>query len=226
MGAIRLMGTLRPSRTIYTTSSLQTRLNLVKMKCMSNASGFNIIEKNKIVRCDGERKQVVVLTKAATCSEVALKYYDVPTQTEVSKVLVDVATVVVIVRIAVLQRLRMVTRYRSLWRTAVQMYIEKAMIDCRFFTMFAVGGTLLGSVLCFLEGTYLVVESYMQYFKSLSHHSDHGQVMQLLIEALDMFLVGTAMLVFGMGLHVMFVGSSHRSQLPTSNIFGNFYMKE
>ncbi|XP_076945524.1 uncharacterized protein LOC143616628 [Bidens hawaiensis] len=43
-----------------------------------------------------------------------------------------------------------------------------------------------------------------------------------------MFLVGTAMLIFGMGLHVMFVGSqsSKGRTVPPSNFFGLFYLKE
>lgn len=44
-----------------------------------------------------------------------------------------------------------------------------------------------------------------------------------------MFLVGTAMLTFGMGLHVMFVGSraskSHGLPIPRSNLFGLFHLK-
>ena len=89
----------------------------------------------------------------------------------------------------------------------LQLFIEKGILDCRFFTLFAVAGTLIGSLLCFVEGCYLVVESYFHYFIALSQKSDLGHVVQLLVEAIDMFLLGTAMLTFGMGLYVMFVGS-------------------
>ncbi|KAM0010515.1 hypothetical protein Hdeb2414_s0074g00775261 [Helianthus debilis subsp. tardiflorus] len=52
--------------------------------------------------------------------------------------------------------------------------------------------------------------------------------MDLLIKALDMFLVGTAMLTFGMGLYVMFVGSKAPKgrPIPSSNFFGLFHLKE
>lgn len=89
----------------------------------------------------------------------------------------------------------------------LQSSIEKGILDCRFFSLFAVAGTLIGSLLCFIEGCYLIIESYVHYFSALSHKSDLGHVVQLLIEAIDMFLLGTAMLTFGMGLYVMFVGS-------------------
>ncbi|OMO74959.1 hypothetical protein COLO4_26392 [Corchorus olitorius] len=74
------------------------------------------------------------------------------------------------------------------WKSHVQMLIQKVIIDCRFFTMFAVGGSLL-----------------------------------------DMFLVGTGMLIFGMGLYIMFVGSKTMKggvpSLPRSNLFGLFHLK-
>ncbi|XP_049390724.1 uncharacterized protein LOC125855096 [Solanum stenotomum] len=89
----------------------------------------------------------------------------------------------------------------------LQSSIEKGILDCRFFSLLAVAGTLIGSLLCFIEGCYLIIESYVHYFIAISHKSDLGHVVQLLIEAIDMFLLGTAMLTFGMGLYVMFVGS-------------------
>ncbi|PON88025.1 hypothetical protein TorRG33x02_162270 [Trema orientale] len=118
---------------------------------------------------------------------------------------------------------------RTTSKQNIQMFIERAIIDCRFFTLFAVAGSLLASVLCFVEGCFIVVESYIQYFHNLSYKADQGHVMHLLIEAIDMFLVGTAMLIFGFGLYTMFVGSKSVKEkgpwLAGSNLFGLFYMK-
>ncbi|XWS25706.1 hypothetical protein CRYUN_Cryun27aG0090600 [Craigia yunnanensis] len=115
------------------------------------------------------------------------------------------------------------------WKLHFQMLIEKVIIDCRFFTLFAVAGSLLGSVLCFMEGGFLILESYLQYFHKLSQKSDQEHIIHLLIEAIDMFLVGTAMLIFGMGLYTMFVGSKTMEggapSLPRSNLFGLFHLK-
>lgn len=84
-------------------------------------------------------------------------------------------------------------------------------------------------MLCFVEGCFLVLESYYHYFHTMSPGSDHGQVIHLLIEAIDMFLVGTAMIIIGTGLHIMFVGSRNmrdrRMWLPDSNLFGLFHLK-
>ncbi|XP_052200982.1 uncharacterized protein LOC127807304 isoform X2 [Diospyros lotus] len=82
----------------------------------------------------------------------------------------------------------------------------------------------------FIErGCFIVAESYFQYFLVLSQRSDPGSVVHQLIGAIDMFLVAAAMLTFGMGVHVMFVGSKNlhgtRSKLPASNLFGLFPLK-
>ncbi|KAK8708035.1 hypothetical protein V6N13_059082 [Hibiscus sabdariffa] len=105
------------------------------------------------------------------------------------------------------------------WKLHIQMFIENVILNCRFFTIFAVAGSLFGSILCFME-----------YFQGLfSKKLDQEHIIHLLIEAIDMFLVGTAMLIFGMGLYIMFVGSKTMKggapSLPTSNLFGLFHWK-
>ena len=51
----------------------------------------------------------------------------------------------------------------------------------------------------------------------------------LFLNSTDMFLVGTAMLVFGVGLYAMFMGSKAVNdkgpRFTDSNLFGLFYMK-
>ncbi|KAI5387362.1 uncharacterized protein LOC127106948 [Lathyrus oleraceus] len=126
------------------------------------------------------------------------------------------AMLVILLRNAVMKR-----KIRR--RLHPQMLIERAIVDCRFFTLFAVAGSLLGSVLCFLEGCVLVIESYAHYFHMLSQPSDQGHLVHLLIEAIDMFLVGTALLMFGVGLYVMFVGSC-RATTTEKEPFGHLHI--
>ncbi|CAL0312215.1 unnamed protein product [Lupinus luteus] len=78
------------------------------------------------------------------------------------------------------------------------------------------------------RGCFLVIESYKHYFQTLSHTLEQGHLVHLLIEAIDMFLIGTALLIFGVSLYVMFVGprAAEKESLPYgSNLFGLFYMK-
>ncbi|KAH7533260.1 hypothetical protein FEM48_Zijuj04G0111800 [Ziziphus jujuba var. spinosa] len=126
-----------------------------------------------------------------------------PKEVQIGGILEYLVSVIPNANHAVLVFLRNTFRQKSL-KHRLQMAIEKMIIDCRFFTLFAVGGSLIGSVLCFLEGCFTILESYFQYFHALSEKSDQGHVVELLIEATDMFLVGTAMLMFGFGLYAMF----------------------
>ncbi|XP_057765967.1 uncharacterized protein LOC130986546 [Salvia miltiorrhiza] len=106
------------------------------------------------------------------------------------------------------------------WGLHAQMFLEKTIVDCRFFTLLAIGGSLICSVLCFFEGCFLVVGSY---FHALSRMSEQAQVVHQLMEAIDMFIMGTAMLVFAMALYVMFVGSHDSDSISGSS--KNFNLK-
>lgn len=105
--------------------------------------------------------------------------------------------------------------------------IEKVIYRCRFLAIIGVFGSLIGSILCFIKGSTFVAESFLGYLVNRS------KVIQMLIEALDLYLLGTVMLVFGMGLYELFVSnldsaSSLQDQKPSdrSNLFGIFTLKE
>lgn len=89
------------------------------------------------------------------------------------------------------------------WSFHAQIFLEKAIMNCRFFTMMGVFGSLLGSLLCFFEGCILVLKSYFGYLYAILTRSDPRFTIHSILEAIDMFLVGTAMLIFGIGLHYM-----------------------
>ncbi|XP_072989834.1 uncharacterized protein [Typha latifolia] len=119
---------------------------------------------------------------------------------------------------------------KKCWTTIFEIFLEKGIIGCQSFTFIAVAGSLVGSVLCFVEGCFLVLESFFQYFRTLSQRVDHGEIIKLLVEAIDMFLLGTALLTFGLGLYVMFANSNeikkkNRWQTAQSN-FGLFSLKK
>ncbi|XP_010275165.1 PREDICTED: uncharacterized protein LOC104610309 [Nelumbo nucifera] len=110
---------------------------------------------------------------------------------------------------------------------ALEESLEKAIYRCRFLAFFGVCGSLVGSFLCFIKGCTYVVASFMEYFVS------HTIVISLLIEAIDIYLVGTVMLVFGMGLYELFISNldiaksfSSKETAYRSNLFGLFALKE
>ncbi|KAK9277257.1 hypothetical protein L1049_006796 [Liquidambar formosana] len=123
---------------------------------------------------------------------------------------------------------------------AMEEDIEKAIFRCRFLAILGVWGSLVGSFLCFIKGCTYVIASYMEYF------ANSGKAIMLLVEAIglflrhfhylvyfDVYLLGTVMLVFGMGLYELFVSnldiakSRSDEKIPyRSNFFGLFTLKE
>ncbi|KAL2344603.1 hypothetical protein Fmac_005888 [Flemingia macrophylla] len=178
---------------------------------------------HNMASAEGERKPLV-----AVKATMATTHNITTSQPVVQQGLSHLAALIASIHSAILVLLRAIVK-RKPRNLQPQILIERAIIDCRFFTLFAVAGSLLGSVLCFFEGCLLVIESYMHYFHMLSTRLDQGHLVHLLIEAIDAFLIGTALFVFGVGMYVMFVRSSTTSKqaepLRGSNLLGLFYMK-
>ncbi|KAJ1293681.1 hypothetical protein BS78_01G087400 [Paspalum vaginatum] len=93
------------------------------------------------------------------------------------------------------------------WSKIIEKIIHQVIVSCQSFTLIGVAGSLIGSVPLFAEGCAIVMKSFVMNFHAMSHTVDKGEIIKLLIEALDMFLTGAALLTFGMGMHIMFYGS-------------------
>uniref|UniRef100_A0A1J3CXY5 Uncharacterized protein n=1 Tax=Noccaea caerulescens TaxID=107243 RepID=A0A1J3CXY5_NOCCA len=105
--------------------------------------------------------------------------------------------------------------------------IEKVIYSCRFMAFLGTLGSLFGSVICFIKGCMYVADSFVQY------SVNRGKVILLLVEAIDIYLLGTVMLVFGMGLYELFISNldtseshSHDNVANRSSLFGMFPLKE
>ncbi|XP_027348574.1 uncharacterized protein LOC113860118 [Abrus precatorius] len=221
MATTRLLRSSRPIQ-LPPPPSASSFMKSVWYQSRASLNGDHTIASSK-----GERKLPVAALKAsmATTDQIT------SSQPVVPQGLSDLAALLASIRNAIFVLLRSALKSKP-WNLHPQMLIEKAIIDCRFFTLFAVAGSLLGSVLYFVEGCLLVIESYAHYFHIMfSQRLEQGHLVHLLIEAIDMFLVGNALLIFGMGLYVMFVGlrtASKETQprsLCGSNLLGLFYMK-
>ncbi|CAN4076426.1 unnamed protein product [Withania somnifera] len=109
----------------------------------------------------------------------------------------------------------------------VEKKIEKVIYSCRFFAILAVWGSLTGSFLCFIKGCSCVIESFQGYFANRANLIVH------LVEAIDIYLLGTVMLVFGMGLYELFISNFDKGKSESgetspyrSNLFGMFTLQE
>ncbi|XP_077242407.1 uncharacterized protein LOC143882909 [Tasmannia lanceolata] len=111
--------------------------------------------------------------------------------------------------------------------------IERVIFDFRFLALLAVGGSLAGSLLCFLNGCVYIFEAYKIYWTSCVKGVHTGQMVLRLVEAIDVYLAGTVMLIFGMGLYGLFISnvplglpSNVDRALKGSSLFGMFALKE
>lgn len=100
--------------------------------------------------------------------------------------------------------------------------IEKAIYRCRFMTMLAVIGSLMGSILCFLKGCWYMINCFAEYSKG------GGKVILMMLEATDVYLIGTVMLVFGMGLYELFISNLDNAKTTSygSNLLGLFRLTQ
>ncbi|KAL9260121.1 hypothetical protein AKJ16_DCAP04446 [Drosera capensis] len=116
---------------------------------------------------------------------------------------------------------------------AAESSIEKIIFDFRFLALLAIGGSLAGSLLCFLNGCVYIVDAYKVYWTTCVKGIHTGQMVLRLVEAIDVYLAGTVMLIFGMGLYGLFI-SNNPPGLPASvdralkgsSLFGMFALKE
>ncbi|XP_015690458.1 uncharacterized protein LOC102708885 [Oryza brachyantha] len=115
------------------------------------------------------------------------------------------------------------------WSKIAEATIHQGVVRCQSFTLIGVAGSLVGSVPCFLEGCGAVLRSFFLQFRAMSQTVDQAEIIKLLIEALDMFLIGTALLTFGMGMYIMFYGSQsiQKPEMHVDNSHrGSFNLKK
>nr|CAB3458831.1 unnamed protein product [Digitaria exilis] len=117
--------------------------------------------------------------------------------------------------------------------TAIETTVERVIFDFRFLALLAIAGSLAGSVLCFLNGCVYIKEAYQVYWSCCVKGVHSGQMVLKVVEAIDVYLAGTVMLIFGMGLYGLFI-SNTSTDVPSeadralrgSSLFGMFALKE
>lgn len=116
----------------------------------------------------------------------------------------------------------------------IEAWLENRIFNCRFLTLMAVVGSLVGATLCFIKGSIFVAESVKVFVHHCIKGLNTGKVIMLLVEALDVYLIGTVMLIFGMGLYELFVDTlilpdgavaSSLLRSRSSSLFGLFPLR-
>lgn len=108
-------------------------------------------------------------------------------------------------------------------------FIEQTIFNCRFLTILAIVGSLAGSLLCFLQGSYYVSHAVSTWAATLLSTRKTHIIIYTLIEAVDVYLMGTVMLIFGCGLHGLFISKTPDGPpvhgefgILSSSLFGMF----
>eukprot|EP00898_Chlorokybus_atmophyticus_P000943 jgi/Chlat1/184/Chrsp1S08792 len=79
-------------------------------------------------------------------------------------------------------------------------WFETALFSCRFFVLAAVLGSVAVSAMMFLKGSYEVWKSMTMFIRGNAH-----ELTFKCIEAIDNYLTGTVLLIFGMGTYELFI---------------------
>ncbi|KAK2969416.1 hypothetical protein RJ640_020359 [Escallonia rubra] len=200
MATTRMLRTSVGSSGSVFSSPARTK-SVTVIRCLG-AEGF--VGEKRLSSGGGERRTAAAVVKAVAASE------SLATSKQETSV-VDLASLLVAhLRATALRSLKVATKRRP-WRMLVQMAIERVRMLAHLFRL-----------LVFASRSRLPILRDACCGGNLARFSA--------VLCGDMFLVGTAMLIFGVGLHVMFVGSrnlsAEGSQLPGSNFFGLFHLKE
>ncbi|KAJ3672567.1 hypothetical protein LUZ60_007288 [Juncus effusus] len=109
--------------------------------------------------------------------------------------------------------------YSSMDANSLEGRLEKVIYSCRFMAFLGIIGSLMGSIICFLKGCVYVANSFEEQFL----HGG-GKVISMLVESIDIYLIGTVMLVFGMGLYELFISNMDIAQSSSygSDLLGLF----
>lgn len=104
----------------------------------------------------------------------------------------------------------------------VESWFERRVLNSRFMTLTAVVGAMGGAALCFLKGSILIIEAFQHSMKNYFSHAVTRDIM-FLVEALDVYLMGTVMLIFATGIYELFIESlSFPPNSDKSCFFGLF----
>ena len=89
----------------------------------------------------------------------------------------------------------------------IESVFESVLFNTRFIVITAVLGSLVSSVIMFVQGTLLVSNGLYVFFEQLNSPEGHvtHELVPLLISSVDNYLFATVLLIFSMGLYELFI---------------------
>jgi len=91
------------------------------------------------------------------------------------------------------------------WRKRVELFFESFLWNTRWLVLIAVLASLLSSFVIFLVGLYEVLHLVFGFLTELSYRNFYAKLLSVVIASVDLFLIGTFLLVFSLGLYELFI---------------------
>jgi uncharacterized protein (TIGR00645 family) len=96
-------------------------------------------------------------------------------------------------------------RAKGGWRRTLEMVFENFLWNTRWLVLIAVVASLFSALILFLAGLYEIVELILLFFHAESYHHFYSKLLSVIIASVDLFLIGTFLLVFALGLYELFI---------------------
>ena len=92
-------------------------------------------------------------------------------------------------------------------QSLVERLFENALWSTRYTVILAVMFSVLGSIALFVLGSYEIMNTLFTKLPSLlmGETHDHSELLYKLITAVDLYLIGVVLLIFGFGIYELFI---------------------
>lgn len=90
----------------------------------------------------------------------------------------------------------------------VEYIFEKVLWQTRYVVIAAVICSIVSAIVLFFIGSAEIYTAAQQYFASFSNHLgtfDHSALLMHIIAAIDLYLIGVVLMIFGFGIYELFV---------------------
>ena len=91
------------------------------------------------------------------------------------------------------------------WQRKVELLFENFLWQTRWLVLIAVLASLLSSFVIFMVGLYEVFHLVFAFLGELSYKNFYAKLLSVVIASVDLFLIGTFLLVFSLGLYELFI---------------------
>ena len=91
------------------------------------------------------------------------------------------------------------------WQKKIELFFETFLWNTRWLVLVAVLASLLSSFVIFIVGLYEVLHLVLGFLTEFSYKHFYAKLLAVVIASVDLFLIGTFLLVFALGLYELFI---------------------